>query len=42
MMSDEILKLGLQIFVTNTLMKTIPDRQRLAQEVLEFGEDLVK
>jgi LPPG:FO 2-phospho-L-lactate transferase len=42
MMSGEILKLGLQIFVTNTLMKTSPDRQRLAQEVIEFGEDVVK
>jgi len=40
-MSVEIQKKGLQTLVTNTLMKTIADRQRLAQEVIEFGKELI-
>jgi len=41
-MSMEIQKRGLQTLVTNTLMKTIDDRKQLAQEVLEFGKELIK
>jgi 2-phospho-L-lactate transferase/gluconeogenesis factor (CofD/UPF0052 family) len=33
---------GIQTLVTNTLMKTTGDRQRLAKEVLEFSENLIK
>ena len=32
---------GIQTLVTNTLMKTTGDRQRLAKEVLEFSENLI-
>ncbi|RCK77071.1 MAG: Lactyl (2) diphospho-(5')guanosine:7,8-didemethyl-8-hydroxy-5-deazariboflavin 2-phospho-L-lactate transferase [Anaerolineae bacterium] len=32
----EIRSLGLRTLVTDTVMKTIPDRQRLAQEILTF------
>jgi len=32
----EIRSLGLQTLVTDTVMQTIPDRQRLAQEILTF------
>jgi LPPG:FO 2-phospho-L-lactate transferase len=39
--SVEIQKKGLQTLVTNTLMKTNADRQRLAQEVIEFGKELI-
>jgi len=40
-MSVEIQKKGLQTLVTNTLMKTNADRQRLAQKVIEFGKELI-
>ena len=41
-LSVEIQKKGLQTLVTNTLMKTLADRQRLAEEVLEFGKELIR
>ncbi len=41
-MCVEIQKKGLQTLVTNTLMKSLNDRQRLAEEVLEFGKELIR
>ena len=41
-MCVEIQKKGLQTLVTNTLMKSLTDRQRLAEEVLEFGKELIR
>jgi LPPG:FO 2-phospho-L-lactate transferase len=39
-LADDIRRLGIQPLVTNTLMKTAEDRQRLAQDVLHFIERL--
>ena len=39
-MERSIQELGIKVSVTNTLMKTRPDRKRLANEVLQFGEAL--
>jgi LPPG:FO 2-phospho-L-lactate transferase len=38
---EEITGLGLATLVTNTLMKTLEDRIRLAEEVVDFGKKLV-
>ncbi len=38
---EEISGLGMATLVTNTLMKTLEDRIRLAEEVVDFGKKLV-
>lgn len=39
--AEAVRALGLKVLVTETLMKTLTDRRRLAQEVLEFGMSLL-
>ncbi len=39
-LKEEICALGIEVLVTDTLMRTPNDRSRLAKEVLKFGEDL--
>jgi len=41
-MEKEVQKLGMQTYITDTIMKTNRDRIRLAKEVIEFGERLIK
>ncbi len=38
----EIRALGIEPFVTATIMRTLADRKQLAEEVLKFGEEIVK
>jgi LPPG:FO 2-phospho-L-lactate transferase len=40
-LSDTILSGGLNLFVTDTIMKDRSDRERLAEEVLKFAESVV-
>ena len=40
--ADEIQKLGIQPLVTNTIMKTTQERQKLAQDVLNFIMRIIK
>ena len=40
--ADEIQKLGIQPLVTNTIMKTTQERQKLAQDVLNFVMRIIK
>ncbi len=40
--AGNVLALGIQPLVADTLMKTLADRQRLAQQVVKFGRDLEK
>ena len=40
-LEEDITGLGIEPFVTNTLMKQTSDRVKLAKEVLEFGERLM-
>jgi LPPG:FO 2-phospho-L-lactate transferase len=39
-LKNDITSLSLEALVTNTLMKSAEDRQRLAEEVISFGEKL--
>jgi LPPG:FO 2-phospho-L-lactate transferase len=41
-LAGDILELGVQPLVVDTMMKTLADRQRLAQHVIEFGRNLEK
>jgi LPPG:FO 2-phospho-L-lactate transferase len=41
-MEKEVQKLGMHIYITDTIMKTDQDRVRLAKEVIEFGERLIE
>jgi len=36
-LTDQIVELGMQVLVTDTIMKTAFDRARLAKEVIDFG-----
>jgi LPPG:FO 2-phospho-L-lactate transferase len=40
--ADEISSWGIILLVTNTLMSTVDDRQRLAREMIRFGEALIR
>lgn len=40
-LSESIREFALQVFVTETIMKSTADRQQLAREVLQFGEQLI-
>ncbi len=38
---QSIQALGIDTLVVSTIMKTIPDRKRLAEEVLQYGERFI-